>query len=104
MSYTTTTTETLLQSKQPDIQYHPDQAKFQARTARRLAENPNLAQTSLPAGFPLKVEGPIVWEGKDWTSEDQWVYKLSAAELQEINDALAHFKGSPSVITRVPDR
>lgn len=95
MSYTTTATETTPEAKQPDIEYHPDEAKFRARTARLLAENPNLPQTPLRAGFPLKVEGPIVWEGKDWTSEDQWVYKLSAVELQEINEALAHFKGWP---------
>lgn len=78
--------------KQPDIEYHPDLAKYQARTARRLAENPDLPKMSLPPGFPAKVEGPIVWEGKDWTSEDQWVYKLSDEELQEIDDAMKHFE------------
>ncbi|TFK34849.1 hypothetical protein BDQ12DRAFT_669048 [Crucibulum laeve] len=78
--------------KQPDIQYHPDETKYRARTARRLAKNPDLPNAALPDGFPKQVEGPIVWEGKDWTHEDQWVYKLSDAQLAEIDSAVAHFK------------
>ncbi|KAF9484930.1 Clavaminate synthase-like protein [Pholiota conissans] len=80
--------------KQPDIGYHPDYQNYLKRTARRLAENPDLPNTPLPPGFPKRVEGPIVWEGKDWDSEDQWVYRLSDAELKEIDDALEHFKGT----------
>ncbi|KAF7777585.1 hypothetical protein Agabi119p4_3657 [Agaricus bisporus var. burnettii] len=80
-------------ASQPDIQYHPDLAKYKERTARRLHQDPDLVKTSLPPGFPEKVEGPVVWEGKDWTSEDQWVYRLSNDELQEINDALKYFEG-----------
>ncbi|KAJ6497163.1 hypothetical protein C8R47DRAFT_972802 [Mycena vitilis] len=78
--------------QQPDISYHPDEAKFRARTARRLAENPSLPQKPLPAGFPPSVEGPIVWEGKDWTDESQWVYNLTQDHLAEIDRALAHFE------------
>ncbi|KAF5330692.1 hypothetical protein D9619_006049 [Psilocybe cf. subviscida] len=96
----TTTTETaepntneIANGVQPDIQYHPDYSKYVARTARRLAEHPNLPNLPLPSGFPDKVEGPIVWKGEDWTSEEQWVYKLSDAELQEIDEAVHHFKG-----------
>lgn len=81
-----------LELKQPDIEYHPDEAKYHARVARLLAENPDRINVPLPDGFPQQVEGPIVWEGKDWMSEDQWVYKFSAAELEEINNALIHFK------------
>ncbi|KAF9501195.1 Clavaminate synthase-like protein [Pleurotus eryngii] len=77
---------------QPDIDYHPDEAKYHARTACQLAANPDRVRQPLPEGFPAKVEGPIVWEGKDWKGEHQWVYRLSASELQEIDGALAHFK------------
>ncbi|KAJ3815406.1 hypothetical protein EV368DRAFT_30549 [Lentinula lateritia] len=89
---TYTLTETIVPLVQPDISYHPDEVKYKQRTARRLTENPNLPKSQLPSGFPSKVEGPIVWEGKDWISEDQWVFHLSPAQLQEIDDALAHFK------------
>ena len=78
--------------RQPDIGYHPNEANYRARTARRFAENPDLAKVSLPDGFPKKVEGPIVWEGNDWTGEEQWVYNLSETELKEISNALTHFK------------
>jgi hypothetical protein len=77
---------------QPDIDYHPDEANWKARTARRLAEDPQLPQTSLPDGFPLKLQSPLVWEGKDWKDENEWVYNLKAEELTEIDDALKHFK------------
>lgn len=93
MSYTTTITNAQASKpQQPDIQYHPDMEKFRARTARRLAENPDLPNMPLPDGFPQKVEGPIVWEGADWTNEDQWVYNLSTDQLTEIDNALAHFQ------------
>ncbi|KAF9474998.1 Clavaminate synthase-like protein [Pholiota conissans] len=78
---------------QPDIAYLPDEAKYKARTARRLAENPDLPKTPLPAGFPQKLESPLVWEGKDWTDATQWEHDLSAEQLKEIDDAVKHFKG-----------
>ncbi|KAJ7826660.1 hypothetical protein B0H13DRAFT_1736488 [Mycena leptocephala] len=97
MSATETITETapvIEGPKQPDISYHPDEAKFRARTARRLAEDPTLPQKPLPPGFPPSVEGPIVWEGKDWTDESQWVYNLTDDHLQEIDRALTHFEST----------
>lgn len=90
MTSTMTMTEGI--PKQPDISYHPDEAKYRARSVRRLAENPDLLNVPLPDGFPGRVDGPIVWEGADWTNEDQWVYNLSTTELEEIDTALAHFK------------
>ncbi|RDB26162.1 hypothetical protein Hypma_006209 [Hypsizygus marmoreus] len=78
---------------QPDITYHPDREKWHARTARRLAEDPSLPSTPLPEGFPKKLDSPLVWEGKDWQDEKQWVHELSADELKEIDDAVHHFHG-----------
>ena len=86
--------------KQPDIEYHPDYEKYLQRRTRRLAENPKLSDVLLPSGFPKRVDGPIVWEGKDWTSEDQWVYRLGELELKEVDDALICFrsKSNPSIL------
>ncbi|KAF5313517.1 hypothetical protein D9611_008500 [Ephemerocybe angulata] len=78
-------------SKQPDISYHPDEAKWKARTARRLAEDPSLLDTPLPTGFPALLESPLVWEGKDWKDESQWTYNLNDSQLEEIDGALKHF-------------
>jgi hypothetical protein len=82
---------------QPDISYHPDRAKWEARTARRLAEDPTLSDAALPEGFPKQVDSPMVWEGKDWTDESQWVYNLSIAELKEINEAVTVFHSKHNV-------
>jgi hypothetical protein len=84
---------------QPDIAYHPDEAKWRARTARRLAADPTLPKQPLPQGFPERVDGPIVWEGKHFTHEDQWVVKLTDAQLQEIDDALRHFQSKRSSLS-----
>jgi hypothetical protein len=78
---------------QPDIAYHPSPEGWHARTARRLAENPLLLKTPLPEGFPAKVESPLVWEGKDFKNEAQWVYNLTESDLKEIDDAVKHFHG-----------
>ncbi|TFK22445.1 Clavaminate synthase-like protein [Coprinopsis marcescibilis] len=79
--------------KQPDIEYHPNEEKWRARTARRLAENPALPKTPLPKGYPHVLDSPLVWEGKDWKDESQWSFDLTAVHLKEIDGALEHFKG-----------
>lgn len=84
--------------KQPNIHYHPDRREWEARTARRLANNPSLPTTALPDGFPKVLTSPLVWEGKDWKDEKQWVYELNASELKEIDEAVKHFHGEYSVI------
>ena len=89
----------IIHSKQPDIDYHADKDKYLARVARNDAENPDRAKVTLPPDFPKQVEGSIVWEGKDWTSEDQWVYKLSVTELKEIDNALNYFKSEPGSLS-----
>lgn len=79
---------------QPDISYKPDREKWSKRTAQRLAEDPTLLSTPLPSGFPQKLDSPLVWEGKDWKNESQWVYNLSAVELKEIDEAVHYFHGT----------
>ena len=87
---------------QPDITYHPDRAKWEARTAKRLAEDPSLLETPLPAGFPKQVKSPMAWEGKDWVDESQWVYSLSQTELHEIDEAMKAFKSRHQLIIECP--
>ena len=79
-------------TQQPDIEYHPNAEQYKARTARRLAKNPSLAKSTLPEGFPQKVESPLVWEGKDFKGESEWVYGLTPDQLGEIDDAVKHFR------------
>ncbi|KAJ5937919.1 hypothetical protein N7454_004261 [Penicillium verhagenii] len=83
-------TETITRPVQPDIQYHPDWEKYQARSRYR-KETESLA-TSLPAGFPQELISPLVWEGKDVEKRSDWIYNLTDAQLDEIDTALKSFK------------
>ncbi|PWY83565.1 TfdA family oxidoreductase [Aspergillus heteromorphus CBS 117.55] len=75
---------------QPDIQYHPDFAKYTARSQRRVEAEP-LPKT-LPAGFPAQLNSPLVWEGEDIEKRDDWFYRLNDAQLDEIDQGLKEFK------------
>ena len=83
----------------PDITYTPDHEKWLKRTTKRLTDDPTLSSTPLSEEFPQKLEGPLVWEGKDWKNESQWIYDLAPAELKEIDDAVHHFNGKLTPVT-----
>ncbi|QKX63827.1 uncharacterized protein TRUGW13939_10998 [Talaromyces rugulosus] len=83
-------TETITIPQQPDIQYAPDHAKYQARTARRLATE--ALSAGLPAGFPKELKSDLVWEGSELTGSYDWTYELKPAEVEEIEKALQHFQ------------
>ncbi|RFN46997.1 hypothetical protein FIE12Z_8723 [Fusarium flagelliforme] len=42
--------------------------------------------------FPLSINLPGTWEGRQLSNESEYVYRLSALEIQEVKDALYHFK------------
>lgn len=75
---------------QPDIAYAPDRRKWEARTARRLAEG-NL-RTTLPQGFPQQLQGDLVWDGANLAESYDWTYVLNTEQLSEIDAAVKHFK------------
>jgi hypothetical protein len=75
---------------QPDISYHPDWNKYQARVARR-TRNENLTK-SLPEGFPKELKGDLVWEGESLAQKYDWTFVFSADQLAEIENAVIHFK------------
>lgn len=83
--------ETITRPTQPDIEYHPDFAKYQERTRLRL-ESGNL-QTDVPTGFPSQLISPLVWKGKDIEKRSDWAYHLNDGQLDEIDAALNSFKG-----------
>ncbi|OOF93408.1 hypothetical protein ASPCADRAFT_53110 [Aspergillus carbonarius ITEM 5010] len=75
---------------QPDIQYHPDYAKYTARTQHRIATE--TLPTTLPLGFPSHLDSPLVWEGSEIEQRDDWIYRINDAQLDEIDQALKNFK------------
>jgi hypothetical protein len=74
---------------QPDISYAPDFAKWQARAARRVQAGG--LPRAVPEGFPEQLTGDLVWEGETVGERYDWIYVLSAAQLDEIDSALKHF-------------
>jgi hypothetical protein len=76
---------------QPDIAYAPDYHKYLKRTQHRRATE-NLPD-SLPTGFPKELKSDLVWEGDSVGNTYEWRHVLTASELEEIENALDHFKG-----------
>ena len=77
----------------PDIAYAPSLEKYQARTAKRL-ESGNLPKL-LPNDLPRELIGDLAWDGKTLAESYKWTYLLDSSQLDEIRDALSHFKGEP---------
>ena len=44
--------------------------------------------------FPLSINLPGTWDGSQFANEAAYIYRLSALEIREVNDALCHFKGT----------
>jgi hypothetical protein len=75
----------------PDIDWNPSFTKYEDRVSR-LSELHDSLPTSLPKDFPKAVSAPWVWDGSDFTNE-QYVFTLHELEVEEIEKALADFKG-----------
>lgn len=80
-----------LTQKQPDIGYQPDFQNYQLRVEKLKPQRPPVP--SLPAGFPAQLDGGLVWEGSDFASEKDWTLSLSKGQLEEVEQALRHFRG-----------
>jgi hypothetical protein len=48
-------------------------------------------------GWPGRLTSALSWTGSDFVNEEQFVHELSVQDKAEIDNALAHFKGSTSV-------
>jgi hypothetical protein len=91
-------TEAIVQT--PDIAYKPNYEKYQARSKLRLQSEP-LHQVGLPASFPQRLSGDLVWEGDGLADKYDWTFVLSEVHVEELEDALAHFKCSQHGTRRV---
>lgn len=75
----------------PSIKFEPDRADYEARTKRIVQKG--LSHPSLPEGYPSRISGERVWDGNDVGGVDGFAQCLSLQEIDEIEDALAYFKG-----------
>lgn len=76
----------------PDISWIPSYKVFKDRVERLRVLYPD-RRTTLPPGWPAQIDAARVWSGSDFKSEDEYVIHLSAEDVAEIEDGLAHFKG-----------
>ena len=83
------------QEQYSDLKYAPDEAKYLARAAARVAAGG--LEKVVPAGWPKVLEGPMAWTTTDFPDESEYVHQLTEAEKAEIVKALEYFKGMISV-------
>lgn len=73
-----------------DLKYAPDEAKYLARSAARVAAGG--LEKEVPAGWPKVLKGPMAWTTTDFPDESKFVHQLTEAEKAEIVKALEYFK------------
>lgn len=73
-----------------NISYLPDEEAYRARVLRN--QQRGSLEQDVPLGWPLSMQGPLLWEAKELT-EDDYLYHLTPADLLEIDVALGYFKG-----------
>ncbi|KAI0407889.1 Clavaminate synthase-like protein [Xylaria palmicola] len=74
-----------------EIDWVPDMATFQRRTAKRMSLlGPDAA--TLPKGWPKAMEHPLVWTESDLCKED-YIFNLDTVDIAEIKEALSRLKG-----------
>ncbi|KAJ7508321.1 hypothetical protein B0H11DRAFT_2304022 [Mycena galericulata] len=50
------------------------------------------AEDPLPDGFPAKVSGPHIWNGKElFNKPEQWLHTFTAEEIVDVDNAIHHF-------------
>jgi hypothetical protein len=75
-----------------DIDYDTNEAKYHARSERRLAAGG--LETEVPVGWPKTLNGPLVWKGSDFLDENEYIVRLTENEKAEVLEALNYFKGT----------
>jgi hypothetical protein len=92
--------DTLLDVPGPDIQWNPSFATYQQRVSA-LSKLRTDRPTSVPAGFPAKVDAPWMWDGSEFSDENEFVFHLGEEDIDEIEQALSSFKGGDTKIRSV---
>lgn len=77
-------------SEQPDISYYPNFDKYKHRTERRLKSEQ--LDNSLRYDLPQRIISSSAWGKSIAESPDSWLYHLDAGDIDEINEAVAHFE------------
>ncbi|KAK3390087.1 hypothetical protein B0H63DRAFT_107041 [Podospora didyma] len=82
----------------PDIEWFPSYKVFKDRVERLALLCPD-RPTTLPTGWPLRIDGDRAWSGSDFKSEDDYIVKFNDDDIAEIEAGLAYFKSLPGNLT-----
>ena len=75
-----------------DLKPQPSYPEYVRRRNFLATTKPNIYANQLPLGFPPKVRSEDAWSGLEVSYED-FIYVFSKNELEEVESALASFKG-----------
>lgn len=84
----------------PNIDWVPSFENYMARVDR--LSKSHARTTTLPPGFPERIEAPRTWTGHEISEEKSYIYVLSEDEVNEIEEALGYFKGLAFYISPSP--
>lgn len=76
----------------PDIEWLPSYDTYKARIARLAALNFD-RPTSVPYGWPARIDAPRNWSGSEYADSSRYVVELTKEDIAEIEHALSHFRG-----------
>ena len=75
----------------PDIDWIPSFETYQRRV-ETLARRQPYRENDVPVGFPRRVDGERSWTGSGLHCEEDYVTNLSETDIDEVLQALLHFK------------
>jgi len=76
----------------PDIEWDPSLETYLKRV-ERLAKLGEVLPQTVPDGFPNTIPTARAWDGADFEDESDYVYTLTADDLDEVDGALQKFIG-----------
>ena len=65
---------------------------------------PAWISASVPPGWPLALESPLVWTGEQFGTDTSHTYVLDEGEKEEIDAALHHFQSKQASFSEAPLR
>lgn len=78
----------------PDIEWIPSHETY-AKRVEQLKLNCRDRQTTLPEGWPEKLDAARVWSGSDFKDDmGKYILQFEESDIAEIENGLAHFKGT----------
>ena len=78
----------------PDIEWIPSHKTYTKRV-EQLKLNCRDRQTTLPEGWPGKLDAARVWSGSDFKDDmEKCILQFEESDIAEIENGLAHFKGT----------